>query len=182
MREEIEILELVTKRLEENNVAYMISGSMALNFYGQPRMTRDIDVVIELTISDVDKICDAFKNDFYVDKKMIKDAFTSVGMFNIIHLEKMIKIDFIIKKTSDYRIEEFNRKKYVKFNHFYLYIVSPEDLILSKLFWAKDSHSEMQLKDIKNVLDNVRELDFDYLKMWAKNLDVDKLLDEVSGI
>jgi len=68
MNEEIEVLKIVTQRLEKINIAYMISGSISANYYTMPRMTRDIDIVIELDSNNIDRFIGLFQNDFYVDK------------------------------------------------------------------------------------------------------------------
>jgi len=66
MSEELEVLKIVTSRLNEANIPYMISGSIAANYYTIPRMTRDIDVVIGLKQGDIDKFTSLFEDDFYV--------------------------------------------------------------------------------------------------------------------
>ena len=98
-------------------------------------------------------------------------------MFNIIHSTEIIKIDFIIRKDSDYRKKEFDRKKQFKFGDVYIYIVSIEDLIISKLMWSKISHSGMQLDDVKNLLKE--KIDLKYIKEWSVKLEIDKLLQGV---
>ena len=59
-----------------------------------------------------------------------------------------------------------------------LYIVSAEDLVLSKLEWLKDSRSEVQQRDVRNLLDSVPGIDETYLGEWAEKLGLDELLDE----
>ena len=56
-----------------------------------------------------------------------------------------------------------------------IYVVAPEDLILSKLYWARDSLSELQLGDVKNLLNGVEKLDEDYLEEWARYLKIEEL-------
>ena len=69
----------------------------------------------------------------------------------------------------------------MKVNGLELFVVSPEDLILSKLHWARKSHSEMQLGDVSNIISlNSNTLDYDYLRKWAKVLSVSELLDRVA--
>ena len=114
MNEELEVLKTVTKYLTDNHMQYMISGSIATNYYSLPRMTRDIDIVIELKSGDVQKLVDVFKNDFFVDRPMIKTAINNKSSFNIIHSKTLVKVDFIIKKDSDYRNLEFLRRKEVE--------------------------------------------------------------------
>jgi predicted nucleotidyltransferase len=97
-------------------------------------------------------------------------------MFNIISNKLIIKADFIVKKDSDYRRLEFSRRKPVELDGQKIYIVSIEDLILSKLVWGKDSDSEFQLRDITNLLDSAEKLDWEYLEKWATKLNVKNYL------
>ena len=166
----LEILKTIADHLESRNIPYMVTGSMAMNFYAVPRMTRDIDVVVELKSEDVDSLADLFEKDFYFDKQMAQDEIKKSGMFNIIHNKAIVKVDFIIRKESEYRKLEFNRRRKVSLENVHFWIVSPEDLILSKLFWAKDSLSEMQLGDIKNISRTVPKLDQKYIENWVPNL------------
>ncbi|MGA1791505.1 MAG: hypothetical protein ACMUIM_08460 [bacterium] len=178
MVDELFILKEVIKRLNNAGIPYMISGSMALNYYTEPRMTRDIDIVIELKQDDSNRVYNLFKDDFYVDLRMIESAIKKEGMFNIIHLEEIIKIDFIIRKSTPYRRLEFERKKKIRIEDMDTYIVSIEDLILSKLFWAKDSRSAIQLADAKNLI-NESNVDMNYIDKWAPELGIKDLLAEI---
>lgn len=179
MISESDIIKEIAKRLDGAEISYMFTGSVAVNFYTVPRMTRDIDIVIELKENDVEKIYNLFSTDFYVDNDMILEAIKKEGMFNIIHYQSVFKIDFIVRKNNPYRAEEFKRRKKITFEDAELYITSPEDLILSKLYWAKETMSELQLNDVKNLLKSVKELDENYLKQWAKYLQVDEVYRKV---
>jgi len=175
----VNIIKEVAKRLEDAGIAYMFTGSTALNFYAIPRMTRDIDIVIELHREDAEKVFGLFEKDFYIDMVMISDAIKRHGMFNIIHFESVFKVDFIIRKDNPYRLEEFKRRKKIVFEGMGIYIVAPEDLILSKLFWIKETPSELQTRDVKNVLQTVKGLDFSYLDKWAEDLGVKEIYKQV---
>lgn len=174
---EIAIFKLAAERLDENGIPYMLSGSVAGNFYGYPRMTRDIDIVIEIGEERAAQLVELFKDDFYIDADMVYEAIRDEGMFNIIHLKDIIKIDFIVRKSTPYRILEFHRRICRQIGDFRFWIVSPEDLILSKLLWARDSHSEMQLRDAANIIQSIGgKIDQEYLKRWATELGVADLL------
>lgn len=179
MPEEIEILKLICGRLEAAEIPYMLTGSLAANFYAIPRMTRDIDFVIEILNSKIDTFFEIFQSDFYVDKSALADAVNQQHMFNIIHNRLIFKVDFIIRKDSVYRDTEFQRRIRVKFDDAFIWIVSPEDLIISKLIWAKDSLSELQLKDVKNLLLSINNLDKDYLWDWVQKLKLVSVYDKV---
>ena len=88
----------------------------------------------------------------------------------------MIKVDCIIRKTADYRRVEFGRRQKISILDFTTFIVSKEDLIISKLVWAKDSHSEVQLSDVRNLL--ATGYDAAYLRRWTCELRLDSLLEE----
>jgi hypothetical protein len=78
---------------------------------------------------------------------------------NLIHDYHIIKIDFVVRKDTPYRRKEFFRKRKVSVDGQDLSVVRSEDLILSKLEWAKDSKSEIQLRDVQNLLQSVKNLD-----------------------
>ncbi|MBP7508596.1 MAG: nucleotidyl transferase AbiEii/AbiGii toxin family protein [Prolixibacteraceae bacterium] len=177
----INIIKEIAKRLEDAGIAYMFTGSTALNFYATPRMTRDIDIVVELHPEDAKKIYELFEKDFYIDATMIYDAIKRHGMFNIIHSESVFKVDFIVRKDNPYRLEEFQRKKQMAFEGMDIFIVAPEDLILSKLAWIKETMSELQMRDIRSMLQSVKGLDFVYLDKWADYLGVTEIYRQVNG-
>jgi hypothetical protein len=181
MSEELEVLKLVAQRLESADIPYMVTGSIACNFYTLPRMTRDIDIVIELKPQDAQKVYELFSKDFYIDKEAVKSEIARRGMFNIIHNKYIVKVDFIVRKDTEYRKEEFLRRRQIQIENEKIFLTAPEDLIISKLEWAKESHSEMQLKDVKNLLDNVKNLDYAYLEKWTTKLGLSELLKEVAG-
>ncbi len=170
---ELDMVKLVAGRLNGADFNYMLSGSVALTFYGKPRMTRDIDIVIQLPFKRVDQFVELFEDDFYIDKDTVKDAIKNQSMFNIIHLETVIKVDFIIRKNQEYRLLEFDKRKKKKLEDREIFVVSLEDLIISKLYWAKDSFSEMQIKDIVSLMD--LEFDMEYVKEWCIRLGLDSI-------
>jgi hypothetical protein len=178
MSEELEVLKIVTGRLNDAGIPYMISGSIAANYYTIPRMTRDIDMVIELQQCNIDKFIGLFERDFYVDREMVTREVLRKGMFNLIHNQYVIKIDFIIKTSSPYQQVEFSRRIKVLVDQGSMWFVSPEDLVISKLIWAKDSHSEMQLKDVKNLVETVDNLDTGYIEQWLQKLGLEELYKE----
>ncbi|MFH1196827.1 MAG: hypothetical protein V1720_14090 [bacterium] len=142
----------------------MLTGSMAMIYYAIPRMTRDIDIVIELSKFNMNNFIDEFTTDFYLSEHAINDAVNKEFLFNLIHLESSFKIDFIIRKNTQYRIEEFANRKKITINNFDLYIVSKEDLIISKLEWIRQYFSELQIKDVNNLLHT--DCDRNYLNRW----------------
>jgi hypothetical protein len=177
--EQLDVLKLVAERLQRADIPYMISGSIALNYYAQPRLTRDIDVVVALRPEDAERVTDMFAEDFYVDADAVRNAIAQLGMFNIIHYDHVVKVDCIVRKDTLYRQEEFVRRIAVEIDGVTMWLVTAEDLLLSKLVWAAESRSEMQLQDVRNLIRSVADLDWTYIECWADELTVGELLYEV---
>ena len=173
---EIDIVRDISHRFDQAGIPYMLTGSMAMNYYAQPRMTRDIDVVIAIAPEDVGRVAALFRSDYYVNEESIRESLVHESMFNLIHHESVIKVDCIIRKRSEYRRVEFERRQRISILDFTTFIVSKEDLIISKLFWAKDSHSEVQSRDVRNLL--ATGYDVSYLQRWTRELGLDTLLRE----
>lgn len=176
---ELDVLLDVSGRLESAGIAFMLTGSLALNYYAQPRMTRDIDLVIALEEANTEGFVRLFETDYYLDPQTVSDAIRRRSIFNLIHNEAVVKVDCIVLKNDKYRREEFGRRRKIKLGDFETWIVSREDLILSKLYWAKESRSDLQLRDVRNLLSP--DCDLDYLRSRALMIGVEHLLDEVQS-
>ncbi|MBS1797799.1 MAG: hypothetical protein JSS81_28515 [Acidobacteria bacterium] len=155
----------------------MLTGSMALVHYAMPRTTTDIDVVIELSIADADRFIREFENDFYIPRNRVRDSINRSAMFNILNQETIIKIDCVILKKDEFSQNAFSRRRRVRYTEdFEIWIIDKEDLILSKLNWAKVSRSEMQMRDVASILRN--GYDAEYVDFWAEKLGVRDILRE----
>ncbi len=173
---EIDIVRDISHRFDEAGIPYMLTGSMAMNYYAQPRMTRDIDVVIAIEPEDATRVAALFRPDYYVSEDNVRESIANESIFNVIHQQSVIKVDCILRKKNEYRQAEFERRQRISILDFTTFIVSKEDLIISKLFWAKDSHSELQLGDVRNLL--ATGYDAPYLRRWTRELGLDTLLKE----
>lgn len=173
---EIDIVRDISRKFEKAGIAYMLTGSMAMNYYAQPRMTRDIDVVVAIGPENIERIAALFRPEYYVSEENIRESIAHESVFNLIHHESVIKVDCIARKSSEYRQVEFERRQRVSILDFTTFIVSKEDLIISKLSWAKDSRSALQLGDVKNLL--ATGYDAVYLQRWTRELGLDTLLQE----
>ena len=177
MLTELDILRDVTRKFDQLNIQYMLTGSLAMSYYSQPRMTRDIDLVVNISQTSIKKMETLFVADYYISIDSVIKAIDNEFMFNLIHTESSIKVDCIVRKKEEYRLTEFERRQKIRLTDFDIYIVSKEDLIISKLIWFKDSNSELQKKDIKNLL--VSGYDNDYLQRWILRLNLKKQYEEV---
>jgi hypothetical protein len=176
--DELDVLHTVVSRLDRAGFHYMLSGSIALAAYATPRMTRDLDLVVQLETSDVDRFVQLFAEDFYVDADAVRRSVTSRSIVNMIDLTRVVKVDIIVRKDTAYRRLEFERRRRTAVDGNEIWIVSPEDLVLSKLVWAREGESALQMGDVRELLSSVPDLDWTYLDRWAGQLAVTALLAE----
>lgn len=178
MTSEIEVLKDVAVRLDALAIPYMLTGSFAMSYYATPRMTRDIDLVVAIDSQQVSRFISAFADAYYLPEGVISRAVAAAKSFNVIHNASVVKVDIIVRKSSAYRLEEFARRKEVVIEGATISIATKEDLILSKLEWAKSSESALQLGDVSNLL--ASGCDRAYVDRWANKLGLTELLSGIS--
>lgn len=154
----------LARRFDEAGIPYMISGSIALSVYITPRMTRDLDVIVEAP-AEAGRLIAVFGDRFYLEPAAVDRAIETRRMFNAIHMESLFKIDVIIRKDSAFRLEEFRRRRQVQFAGTPVWVVSAEDLLLSKLEWWAASQSALQWTDLVALAR--APMDWRYLQEWA---------------
>ena len=175
-QEQNDVLKDFSSRLEQLGIEYMLTGSMALVHYAVPRTTADIDIVVELEADDALKFIKEFERDYYIPSNRVRDAISRKTMFNVLNQETVIKIDCVIRKNDEFQMEVFSNRRRVNYAGFDVWIIGKEGLILSKLNWAKNTHSEMQMRDVASILRN--GYDENYVRTWAKKLGIEDLLNE----
>lgn len=173
-----EVLRDCTQRFDGLGIPYMLTGSMAMIKYAMMRMTNDIDLVVELKHSDAQRIIDAFEPDYYVPHQRVSEAIDRKKMFNILHQKMLVKVDCVIRRDDEFQRSVFSNRQKVKYSYldFEVWIIGKEDLILSKLNWAKESRSELQMRDVTSIIRN--GYNEQYVRNWAKKLGVEDILDE----
>ena len=167
----------VSKILKKLNIPYLITGGMAVFVWGRPRFTADIDIVVELEKNNLSILVAELKKlsrASYVDEDDALEALKANSEFNFVDGASGIKVDFfILNKKDEFAVSKISRRIAKKILNEEVYFSSPEDLILNKLLWHKESGSEKQLEDVKSILKISGEiLDRNYLETWAKKLDL----------
>lgn len=172
MKTQFEFLKELLSALNQTGISYMITGSLASTYYGRPRTTQDVDLVIEAEKIPLRAFVDTVRKlGYYADPDDAADALLHRSMFNIIDPESGYKLDAIIRKDREYSSEEFKRRKKVILHGETVFMATPEDAILSKLEWSRESQSERQFLDALGiVLMEKDSLDLPYLKRWASSL------------
>jgi hypothetical protein len=162
----------VLKALESAGVPYMLTGSFASSFHGAPRTTQDVDIVIAPTLGSLQRLISEFPEDrYYVSREAALQAYGSESLFNVIDMDSGWKIDFIVRKSRPFSVEEFERRREAELLGTTMYVASAEDVILSKLEWAKMTGSERQIADVTGILRTQgTDVDVDYVKRWVAAL------------
>jgi hypothetical protein len=166
-----QLLTETAKILEKRRIRYFITGGIAVTVWGKPRFTADIDIVIAipsektalLLVEELKKI----DSSIYVEPEAAIKAIAREGEFNLIHPNTGLKIDFWILKNNAFDKNRIKRAQAKKLKGQKIYFTSPEDLILIKLLWYKESGSSKHLEDAQSVL-KFSKVNFAYLKKWAK--------------
>jgi hypothetical protein len=171
--EQSELLRHAVTALERLGVRYLVTGSVATIFYGEPRLTNDIDIVVDLSASQTPALCRAFPApEFYLDEEAVRSAVEQRGPFNIIHPASGLKIDMLIPADVPFNRSRFARARRVKpAGDYEAAFASPEDVIIKKMEYYRDGGCEKHLRDIAGVLRiSGKGLDRDYIAEWASSL------------
>lgn len=155
----------VTERLDRLEVPHMVTGSFAMGVCATARTTLDIDIIVEITQADIGRFVAAFAKDFYVQDSSILRAIEHHSMFNMISTTTSLKVDCIVRKDTAVEKTKFARRTRGRIGEHEFWAISRDDLILSKLAWARESLSERQFEDIDRLLET--------------NADLNKILQEV---
>lgn len=166
-----DFLRILISFFDRNGIDYMLSGSVAMSTYTVPRFTRDFDFVVHLKEQDIPILVASFRDGYYCDEDAVTEAVKHKGMFNIIDHKSGYKADFIILKNQPFRQAEFKRKRNIQFLDMSIQIVSPEDLLISKIIWIQDIQSAVQAEDIKTIYE-LDGLDRAYIKDWIDKLEL----------
>lgn len=172
----------VTSILDKLKIKYFITGSLAVSVWGRPRSTADIDIVIKLVEPQVEYLAGALRKISqagYIDEDAARYAIRHKGEFNFIDPDTGLKVDFWVVKDNKATEVEYNQRIAKKIDSQRIYFISPEDLVLNKLLWYKQTDSDRHLEDIEGVLEKSK-LDLKYLKKWAKYKGVLRILNKIS--
>jgi hypothetical protein len=170
-----ELLKRVVIVLENKQLRYFVTDSIASMYYGEPRMTLDVDVVVDLPLTRVKEFCSAFaKDEYYVSEDAARDAVRRFSQFNILHGESGLKVDVIIPDAGEFNASRLRRARRVHpFPGLEASFSSAEDVILKKLDYYREGQSEKHVRDIASMLKvSGDKLDFGYIEQWVQRLDL----------
>ena len=169
----------VSEALGSLGVGHVVVGSLASIAFGEPRLTRDGDIVADLQAHHVAGFMQALADAFFIDEQAVWKAVRARGSFNILHRDSMFKIDLFVDVRSAYQRGTVQRALPIERGGHRLPVATPEDSLLGKLVWYRKGNevSNQQWRDVLGVLlVQADALDDAYLNRWAADLGVADLL------
>lgn len=180
MNTERDLLVDCLQRLNAIGIAYMLTGSMASNYWGVPRTTHDLDFVVQFPPESVSVLVNALSGDFFIQEASVRAAFRPPFQFNAIDNRSALKVDFWMLQNEPFEQTMFSRRRRVTLFGVAAWIATGEDVVLHKLYWNRLSPSDRQLGDAAGIVAvQSAALDIAYLHSWASRLQVGKVLDEI---
>lgn len=168
------------RRLSRARIAYLLTGSMASNYWGIPRTTHDLDFVVQLPVQSIPSLLHEFRDDFYLDEPAVRAALAPPYQFNAIDKRSALKIDFWMLRPNPFEMSMFQRRLSVNFLGERAWIATAEDVILHKLHWDSLTPSERQIGDAAGVVAvQSGSLDRIYLQKWGGELGVSENLNKL---
>lgn len=161
---------------ERSDISYYVTGGVAAIAYGDPRTTRDLDVVIQIPLSEIHKLAEIFEAEGFYVAGIDDVASGRMRTLQITQIETISRADLIVSDDSDYAQQQFDRRRRYAFpNGTEVYLASAEDIIISKLRWR--SESEKQQRDVLAILKVQQDsLDYAYLHQWSERFGILSLL------
>jgi hypothetical protein len=177
------LLRLVADALSHAGIPFMLTGSVAAAYRGSSRATMDIDLVVDPTPRQLDALLARLTAvGMYVSDTAAHDALRDRGMFNVVDPGSGWKVDMIVRKARGFSETEFARRESAELLGVPIAIATLEDLVLSKLEWARLGGSARQLDDVRSLLRLAGdEVDLAYIEHWVEVLDVREQWDAVNG-
>jgi hypothetical protein len=142
--------------LNRAGLEYMVTGSAAAMVYGEVRLTHDVDIVIELTMHDAERMPELFPVDrFYCpDKDVLRNEILGRGrgQFNVIHHGSGFKADFYVSERRGLHQWGFDRRVRIEVEGEAVWIAPAEYVIVRKLMYFKEGGSVKHLRDIEMMI------------------------------
>jgi hypothetical protein len=167
-----DLLSRIVAALNAANIPYMLTGSYASSLHSIPRATRDIDIIIFPDRDQLTTFVESLpRSTYHTDLEDAIDSLRRRSQFNVIDYATGWKVDFIIPPFEEFNVEEFERRQVIDVGDLQLSVVSPEDIVIAKLRWAKAGQSERQIEDAATVVRFQAEyLDRPYVERWVHRL------------
>jgi hypothetical protein len=166
----------VAEALEACGIPFLLSGSFASNFYGIPRSTRDADFVLQAQRAVGPEFAKELGEDFLLDPQLSFETNTGTFRQGLRHRSKAFKVELFLLSQDDHDQARFRRRRAVQFHDRRIWLPSPEDVVVTKLRWARGKDKD----DVRDVMAVQRDkLDWGYIEQWCGRHGTLALMEEI---
>jgi hypothetical protein len=166
----------VAQALETCGISFLLSGSFASNYYGIPRSTRDADFVLQSQHPVGPEFAEQLGEDFLLEPQLSLE--TNTGTFRQVlrHAKKTFKVELFLLSQDPHDQARFSRRRAVRLFERQVWLPSPEDVIITKLRWARGKDKD----DVRDVMAVQQDsLDWRYIEDWCRRLGTLPLMAEI---
>ena len=180
----VEVVASVCAELDRQGIRYALTGSVVSSVYGEPFASQYVDICVNMTEEQARSLANALPQSFYRSDVGLVEAVRSRSMSNLVDIRTQLKVDLSVLRDDPYFDSVMSRRQRVQLDARspHLWAVSPEDIVLMKLLRRKDSRSRKQWENALSVVRVQRQqLDFAYMRTWAKQLELELDLTDLVG-
>ncbi|MBC8387158.1 MAG: nucleotidyltransferase [Actinobacteria bacterium] len=159
------LLKKIANELDAHNIPYMVIGGQAVLLYGEPRLTKDIDITLGVGVSklnEINSIVEKLNLKILVDKNFVQNTMVLLA----IDEKTGIRIDFIFS-FSLYEKQAIERATDVKFGNTIVKFASLEDLVIHKIIAGR----AIDIEDVKSIILKNPDYNAEYIKKWLQEFD-----------
>jgi hypothetical protein len=171
-------IEAICVLLDDLKIPYHITGGLAASFYGEPRFTQDLDLVIRLSPNSVEAgaLLQGLSTRYLVDRVSATDAIRRQSLFQVLDQERVLKIDLHVGEKIPGELDRSTRREL--FPGLVVAMVAKEDAILSKLLWIQQGSSKSR-RDAIQMLRGADDVDRSYLRLQSARLGLASELNDI---
>ena len=159
------LLKKIANELNAHNIPYMVIGGQAVLIYGEPRLTKDIDITLGVGVSklsEINSIVEKLNLKILVDENFVQNTMVLL----VIDEKTGIRVDFIFS-FSLYEKQAIKRATDIKFGNTIVRFASLEDLIIHKIIAGR----AIDIEDIRSIILKNPDYDTRYIKRWLQEFD-----------
>ena len=176
MKSPVSLTLQVADALTANTILYLLTGSFASNYYGIPRSTKDADFVVQLGSALGQEFAQSLGQEFILDPQLSLETVTGTYRQYIRRRKSRFKIELFLLSSDEHDQERFRRRVEVDLFDWKIWLLSPEDVVVSKLRWARNK----DVDDVRNVMSVQRDkLDWPYIEFWCRRHETIGLMEEI---
>ena len=170
----------IIRALKSHHVEFMVTGSLASNYWGRPRSTQDVDVVLRAEHLDLSAFLAALGPEYRSDRQLQFETITATQRYVITHVPTQFKAELFALSDDPFDQSRFQRRTEGVFEDMSIPFSTPEDTVVQKLRWLKGSGTQKHREDLRSVLAVQKDnLDWDYVRRWTGQHSTNELLDEI---